>query len=64
MIKLRLFYKELILIIIFVLLVILEFYLINISELYIALIVGLFAFISGIFLLRFLTKKLKNFLIK
>lgn len=64
MAKLRLFYKEFILIIIFILLIILEFYLINIDELYIALIAGIFAFIFGILLLRFLTKKLKNFLIK
>jgi hypothetical protein len=59
MIKIRLFIKEIILIIFFIILVIIEGYLIQFNLLYIALFDGLIAFLLGLYLLRVIIKKIK-----
>ena len=59
MIKINLIFKEIILLIFFILIVIFEFYLIQLNLLYAALIDGIIAFIIGLYLMRSLTKKIK-----
>jgi hypothetical protein len=59
MIKINLFFKEIILIIIFILIVIFEFYLIQLNLLYAALLAGFIAYILGLYLIRSLSKKIK-----
>jgi divalent metal cation (Fe/Co/Zn/Cd) transporter len=59
MVKINSFFKEIILMIIFILIVIFEFYLIQLNQLYAALIDGIIAFIIGLYLMRSLIKKIK-----
>lgn len=56
--KVHLFFKEIILLIIFILIVIFEFYLIQINLFYAALLDGVIAFILGLYLMRSLFKKI------
>ncbi len=64
--KIKLYFKEILLFVFFILLVILEVYLIQLNLLYIALVDGIIAFLLGIYLLRLIIKKIlkKTLLIK
>ncbi len=57
--KINLFFKEIILMIIFILIVIFESYLIQLNLLYAALLAGFISFILGLYLIRSLSKKIK-----
>ena len=56
--KIKLSFKEILLFVFFILLVILEVYLIQLNLLYIALVDGIIAFLLGIYLLRLIIKKI------
>jgi hypothetical protein len=59
MIKFSFSYREIIILIIFILLIYIEYYLIKLNYLYIALIDGIIAFIFGLFVLKSLIKIIK-----
>jgi hypothetical protein len=59
MIKYNLFLKEIILLLIFISIVYIEFYLINIDLIYYALLDGIIAFFIGIYILKSFIKKIK-----
>ena len=56
--KIKLYFKEILLFVFFILLVILEVYLIQLNLLYIALVDGIIAFLLGKYLLRLIIKKI------
>ena len=56
--KIKLSFKEILLFGFFILLVILEVYLIQLNLLYIALVDGVIAFLLGLYLLRLIIKKI------